>query len=86
MFQHTAARRQLLDVLETIRTATVVSTHSRAEAAAPFNTPLSNAWLFQHTAARRQLRFTIRGMGQDQVGFNTQPRGGSCALAHFLVF
>ena len=36
-FQHTAARRRLLDVLETIRTATVVSTHSRPKAAAVKN-------------------------------------------------
>ena len=56
MFQHTAARRRLLEWEDNLKFVLVVSTHSRAEAAAGFppkcRAPLL---LFQHTAARRRL-------------------------------
>ena len=55
-FQHTAARRRLRLQGFTKAQAVKVSTHSRAEAAAPYSKVGGNfLQAFQHTAARRRL-------------------------------
>ena len=55
----------------------IVSTHSRAEAAASTVVFRSALPLFQHTAARRRL-LTSLGLFYMIASFNTQPRGGGC--------
>ena len=56
MFQHTAARRRLLDTVGVPMLMLIVSTHSRPKAAAPVNNNFFlQPHLFQHTAARRRL-------------------------------
>ena len=54
-FQHTAARRRLHHVKYTSVHPYLVSTHSRAEAAAIMPSSMIYACRFQHTAARRRL-------------------------------
>ena len=55
-FQHTAARRRLVDVTLGDFVTDKVSTHSRPKAAGPGVSRNSNASIwFQHTAARRRL-------------------------------
>ena len=56
MFQHTAARRRLRLVCWPLPPVSVVSTHSRAEAAAGvIHLIEDNGTEFQHTATRRWL-------------------------------
>ena len=56
-----------------------VSTHSRAEAAAPITKPKETELpMFQHTAARRRLQNSKKDLRLN-ARFNTQPRGGGCA-------
>ena len=55
-FQHTAARRRLRPRDSHSVLICLVSTHSRAEAAALIRMYSLSAILFQHTAARRRLR------------------------------
>ena len=78
-FQHTAARRRLLSSSWLFLPFTIVSTHSRAEAAAKY-LPVQTFYkmVFQHTAARRRLRFLSIGV-RPTNSFNTQPRGGGCS-------
>ena len=54
-FQHTAARRRLPDLCGFTEFTDDVSTHSRAEAAAPRDDMVTDSDEFQHTAARRRL-------------------------------
>ena len=58
-FQHTAARRRLHHVKSTSVHPYLVSTHSRAEAAAVTLKENGTFTLFQHTAARRRLQFVL---------------------------
>ena len=56
MFQHTAARRRLLQLIDGKRYVVLVSTHSRPKAAARgMLTTFVIYFEFQHTAARRRL-------------------------------
>ena len=57
VFQHTAARRRLQTARRRQCNANLVSTHSRAEAAASSNSTSPSAVEFQHTAARRRLQY-----------------------------
>ena len=77
LFQHTAARRRLPVTKNLKPGAYIVSTHSRAEAAALLLTSHALFTAFQHTAARRRLRFPV-GAAFTWARFNTQPRGGGC--------
>ena len=80
LFQHTAARRRLHNVDKSKILTIDVSTHSRAEAAAPISVrPLPN-FMFQHTAARRRLPVVLMAQIRKFACFNTQPRGGGCSL------
>ena len=54
LFQHTAARRRLINFLTVMRIVQV-STHSRPKAAAPIHVSQETCRQFQHTAARRRL-------------------------------
>ena len=76
-FQHTAARRRLVQVAKRAIEMSV-STHSRPKAAG--SNIISGLWngLFQHTAARRRL--WCRAVGYAfAVCFNTQPPEGGCS-------
>ena len=86
-FQHTAARRRLPNPNTFTSDSQVVSTHSRADAAANANnTPCCLFYVSTHSraeaaASAQNQALTPRGC------FNTQPRGGGCQLerhrAHF---
>ena len=54
-FQHTAARRRLVQRRFAAIKNSTVSTHSRPKAAGTSGILLIAGWLFQHTAARRRL-------------------------------
>ena len=56
VFQHTAARRRLPSICILVCTNSIVSTHSRAEAAALSQLLKVKDLKFQHTAARRRLQ------------------------------
>ena len=77
LFQHTAARRRLPTNLILTQAAGLVSTHSRAEAAATRHCNKTDKSPFQHTAARRRLQ-AINGGRTAIAGFNTQPPEGGC--------
>ena len=79
MFQHTAARRRLPLFYTFLDPHIVVSTHSRAEAAAHGQNLYLDNLEFQHTAARRRLQ-NIAFCLILLFCFNTQPRGGGCIL------
>ena len=75
MFQHTAARRRLLILLPDSISLIIVSTHSRAEAAASVQiTKMSGGAVFQHTAARRRLPNILLGLAYAVVFQHTAAR------------
>ena len=78
-FQHTAARRRLLAVPVAVPVVLLVSTHSRAEAAAlkPYRMLVDQACF--NTQPRGGG--CLRPLSSHQLVwcFNTQPRGGGCS-------
>ena len=78
MFQHTAARRRLPNFTSVKAVKILVSTHSRAEAAATFvfsYDHIHNSFNTQPRGGGCKARKTKANCGQR---FNTQPRGGGC--------
>ena len=79
-FQHTAARRRLQSKMPNLTLREIVSTHSRAEAAAhlPYYNFQRN-YKFQHTAARRRLRSLTSPVSR-LVKVSTHSRAEAAAL------
>ena len=75
-FQHTAARRRLVLVINPSNTGAIVSTHSRPKAAGTTNNVTHNNTTFQHTAARRRLGLWANSRAGWWIRFNTQPPEG----------
>ena len=76
-FQHTAARRRLIENVLCGFQQCFVSTHSRPKAAEfSVGTPYVARWLFQHTAARRRLNSEHQMSVWSTPSFNTQPPEG----------
>ena len=78
-FQHTAARRRLLYDLAALAGVSVVSTHSRAEAAASGSCENTPPFLFQHTAARRRLLYALVKL-DEKLAVSTHSRAEAAEL------
>ena len=86
MFQHTAARRRLLNAVPSLVKKCGVSTHSRPKAAAVLKWYSKRDFgLFQHTAARRRLLAYGFITPDDLASFNTQPPEGGCTRCGLLA-
>ena len=78
VFQHTAARRRLLNARGEPLAIEPVSTHSRAEAAAlGRDFALHELAVSTHSRAEAAARPCSSSWGSS-ASFNTQPRGGGC--------
>ena len=78
-FQHTAARRRLVNLIASGHPGSLVSTHSRPKAAGSPSLLMQKLILFQHTAARRRLGHR-RDSARRRDRFNTQPPEGGWAI------
>ena len=80
VFQHTAARRRLQRRKTKKAQDILVSTHSRAEAAADI-LKWASKWEYVSTHSRAEAAAFINMLQMAKYFcFNTQPRGGGCAL------
>ena len=79
-FQHTAARRRLLTYSPCLIRGVIVSTHSRAEAAAFSGSGSASCFGCFNTQPRGGGCVASGGSKTLQKGFNTQPRGGGCSI------
>ena len=84
MFQHTAARRRLPDLTKNFEDASLVSTHSRAEAAATEGARCENSQPGFNTQPRGGGCSTQSATRPCVECFNTQPRGGGCTAGELL--
>ena len=74
-FQHTAARRRLINERKQANQEQLVSTHSRPKAAEAGRALKTAGVLFQHTAARRRLnRFLCNRIGGKVVSTHSRPK------------
>ena len=77
-FQHTAARRRLQLPPKCFTRSAIVSTHSRTEAAATSNFPVSKFKLCFNTQPHGGGCLVKNKFYKKPFSFNTQPHGGGC--------
>ena len=80
MFQHTAARRRLLDAVEMANIQLHVSTHSRPKAAASINGAVEMCLKVSTHSRPKAAATGLCGWIWFQHGFNTQPPEGGCKI------
>ena len=81
-FQHTAARRRLPLYATQKAPEGLVSTHSRAEAAAKLHITCFLCIRCFNTQPRGGGCLRLRALKNILISFNTQPRGGSCTSSN----
>ena len=79
VFQHTAARRRLPKLQAARVSFILVSTHSRAEAAAGSGASIGAICVgFQHTAARRRLHIGVGKRIAESVSTHSRAEAAAC--------